>query len=255
MADQNSLPTPLDSHEIKYIKIISAGQKEYEVSHLLVNLDIYHDIDEPLAHGTLVLHSQKNILETIPLVGLELVRVSFSSLNDDGKSRTSYEKEFHVISIPDYILDKTNNTENVVMEIISKVAWEQQFINVSRSFPRATTSDVVRHMFQKLKHPIEIEDTLHARDLICPNLTPFQFIQKLKNISISRTRNHSDYRFFERKDKHWFKSSRTLIEANPVKDYYDGIPNFYHYDNSLLLYFKKDMHVNMAPGGPDQRKF
>ena len=207
---------PENSHKINYIRIVTEKGTVYDITKLFTDLIIYEGIRDDSVEGSLTFVDENDIMSTIPIIGREQLHISFTSRDDKGNFiEPPYEKVLSILS-PDMLQrDKSVFRQIVTVNFVSSEFIKQSRIKVNRSFT-ASNSDIVTQLMTALESSVQVEECLHPRTVIAPNITPFDFIHMLADESTSKTNESCDFAFFENKDGYHFKSVYTLMQQEPV---------------------------------------
>lgn len=207
---------PENSHRIDYIRIVTEKGTVYDITKLMTDLVLYEDLRNNSIEGSLTFVDENDIIATIPIVGRETLHVSFCNRDSNGKFiEPAYTKIFSVLKPDNLQRDKSVLHQFVTLNFVSQEYVKQVRIKVNRSF-FATNSNIVSDLMTALESSVTAEECLHQRTVICPNLTPFDFIHMLADESTSKINESCDFAFFENKDGYHFKSVYTLMQLDPV---------------------------------------
>ena len=146
--------------ELKDVVIISSNGVVHNISPQVLSIEIVENIFEPFTTGTITVSDAIDILNLIPMVGNELVRLEFNTPTLD--DQFAYKREFYVYNCSDKV--KTNDRSSIYqLRIISIEAAIDRGRRVSQTF-RGSPEQIVRSLVY--------DSGMHSsKDLYCENTT------------------------------------------------------------------------------------
>lgn len=207
-----------NSHEINYVRYISSSNDGYDITNIFSNIQLLEDLDGGFMRGECVFIDLMNMMESLSPDGSEQLQIKFSSRDKDFQLSDPYIKTFYVQNWT-YIPDPENLNRTVVKLILSsRYELEDEKVKISRSYKNITGSQFVNNALDILGYEEErnIEDTLHAKEFISPNLSPLQMIEFFTRNSQSKDSGSGDYYFFENRNGINFVTSTALVSQDPV---------------------------------------
>jgi hypothetical protein len=169
--------------------------------------------------------------------GTEMVEISFSSFDHDKQVvPIPYDKKFRVIGFKS-AKDRLNGLYDViVIDFSSDASVKNDSIKLARTYNKVSSSQFVNNCCDILgvEIPRHIEETLHSRDFVAPNVSPLDMINWVKLTSQSKENSGSDFYFFENKDGINFKSIETIKSTEPTQTIYYKPQNELFTFNAIL---------------------
>ena len=219
--------------------VIANYSREYmvDIRRECIQFNVYQDLYSPVMSFTATLKDSNGLIERFPFVGEETIGIIFK--NSDNTKKT-FKRIFNVYKIANR---KTDNerAESYTIHGISYEARANVNMAVDRSFLGLPFSSIVGSVYDeyfvnntlrnglKLEknyipevRPIFIEDTYGAHSVVAPLSSPFDFIAYCARQAQSSTYIESDFVFYEDTDGYNFRTVSSLIDIDPVEDYYDG---------------------------------
>lgn len=229
----DNLPTKVDVQDF----LILNYSREYvvDIRRQCVQFNLYQDLYSSTLTFTATINDSNGLIERFPFVGEEIVAISFKNSDDTTKTIT---KLFNVYKISNRSEVKERN-ENYSIHGVSFEARADLVSSVDRAFVGYKFSDMVASVYNEYfinsqlrnglklekkyiaeEKPIFIEETLGEHSVVPPLSTPFEFFQYCARQSQSSKYIESDYIFYEDVDGFNFRTISSLIDSEPVEDYY-----------------------------------
>lgn len=224
---------------------LSKDGNAFDLSNVFHTLIIDEDIESGFCRGKL-LFPDSFLKEEWIFQGTEYIDVTFNSLDINFKElETPYSKRFRVTN---YSSNKDSNTDKVnaiVLEFVTDAAIINESIKLKRSY-KESSSGFVSKCLDLLNYPYDyhIEETLHVKHFVAPNVSPLNMINWVKLNSQSKETNGSDFYFFENKDGINFKSIESL-KSNPATQTICFRPNIDMFTYNTILKFEKPKGYNL----------
>jgi hypothetical protein len=200
------------------------GNDKMKLLPQFVELSVYQSIFEPVMKAELLLNDNIGLFVNYPFTGEEIIDIEYRQLAGIGvtESDTSSMK-FIIKGVRDIALD---DRARALMYIVDLVSVE--FLQNVRKMVSHAFNDLVEDMaekvyeeyikkdteekFNKVK-PFEKEESIKVRNLVIPNLRPFQAIQWLAKHAVAKDyEKHFLYLFYEDNEKFNFVTIQKLIE-------------------------------------------
>ncbi len=211
--------------------------KSIDLFNMFIELNIYEDIFCNTISGTISINDSLDLINTIPLVGEEVLHVVYKTpgLDDD---IALIDKKFFIYKLSDRILNSEKSFV-YVLHFMSEEGYGDMFTKLRRSYT-GQLSEIVKRIFTEddamgSSSDIEIEPTANAYKFVAPNWSPLKCINWFTARSISIASNAPDYVFYQDVFKFNFKSISSLIsEESFIKYYYNDIdPSTIAHDQEL----------------------
>lgn len=189
------------------------------------------------------------------LNGTETVEISFTSVDENYiEYEKPYVKKFRVRKYEQVSQSETGAVRPTVMYLIHEGAVKNDSIKLCRSYTNTSSSAFVNQCCDLLGVDENrfIEETMHAKHFVAPNVSPLDMINWMKLTSQSKDNNGSDFYFFENKDGVHFRSLETMKVTEPKHTLiFKGNVDNYTYNN--ILDYKKskgyDLQDDIRFGG------
>ena len=189
-----------------------------------VEISIYQSIFEPCIKAEMLVNDQIGLFTNYPFTGEELVTVTYQQLTELGSDRTnSKEIRFIINGVRNISADDRARTLTYVVDLISV-----EFLQNSRKLVSHAYNDLIEDMAEKLydeyikndteekygkSKPFNKEESIKVRNMVVPNLRPFQAIQWLAKHAVAKDyENHFLYLFYEDTEGFNFITIQKLIE-------------------------------------------
>lgn len=179
-----------------------------------VSINVYEDIFATFLTGKLVLIDTVDLAQTIPIVGGELVTLTYK--NSD--SVNVRHLRFVVFKMNPQLItkDTMNSVRSCELMLISEEAVVDGLSSISRRFNDIGSNiveDIVYNYLQSVK-PIEIQSTANEIDFYSNFWRPSRAIQYIT--SRSQTETDLDMLFYEDMDGFKFKSLSSLLNGDSI---------------------------------------
>ena len=202
-------------------------------------INFYEDIDTPIVSGDITLSDAVGIVEATPILGEEILEVSFSTAgavpspisanaNNDPPNDAVIVNRFRIHRV-DPPTTGNQNFRSIKLHFVSDLAMKNVQIEVQKSFKGTTNfpktiSDIARIIYydsfcnndkNPTKKEFKVEPTKSLYSVHIPNWTPFKAIQYLasKAESASSDANGAHFVFYETLKGYRFVSIETLMKG------------------------------------------
>jgi len=205
-------------------KLTLSSGVELDISGVLLEVQLYEDIDTPSVTGTVSFVNTDGLSNSGPIIGQEYLKL---------KIRTpTFEKEENIIDFTENVLHVTNVTvsqvgnkgELILMNVITSEAVRNQGAVVSRSV-KGTYDQFVETLLKsdlKCTKKLDIEASAGLRKYVLPNTNPFDLIKIFRRKAVSFATNSPTYVFFENFRGYHFKTLEKMYEQKPVMTYFES---------------------------------
>jgi len=205
-------------------KLTLSSGVELDISGVLLEVQLYEDIDTPSVTGTVSFVNTDGLSNSGPIIGQEYLKL---------KIRTpTFEKEKNIIDFTENVLHVTNVTvsqlgnkgELILMNVITSEAVRNQGAVVSRSV-EGTYDQFVETLLKsdlKCTKKLDIEASAGLRKYVLPNTNPFDLIKIFRRKAVSFATNSPTYVFFENFRGYHFKTLEKMYEQDPVMTYFES---------------------------------
>jgi len=189
-----------------------------------VELVLYQSIFEPALKAEMLINDQIGLFDNYPLTGEELVTIRYKSV-DSAKSSNSIDKRLKMIikGVRDILVDDRARSRMYTMDLISPEylqnvrkyvshAYYERIEDMAEKVYEEYVSNPTKEKFNITK-PFKKEESLKIRNLVIPNLRPFQAIQWLAKHAVAKDyENHFLYLFYEDIEGYNFLTLQQLVE-------------------------------------------
>lgn len=201
---------------IEDVTIINVRGHAQTITPQVVGIEIYEDIFTPFMTGKIFVRDSQDIQNLLPLVGEEVVNISFKTPKIDEKH--GYKGEFYIFKMDDKI--KLREREVVfVLHFISKEAIIDMNKKISKAYS-GKISDIVRQICTNpegfgTKKQLNIEETSNTTKYVSNFWSPSQNLEWLTDSAINSNDSPS-YVFFENKHGLNFLSLESMYTGSPI---------------------------------------
>jgi hypothetical protein len=189
-----------------------------------IELTVYQSIFEPVMKAEMLINDSIGLFANYPFTGEEIVTIRYRQLTDVANGRDQ-EKEFKFIirGVRDIAPSDRTRTVMFIVDLTSV-----EFLQNTRKLVSHAYNDRVEDMAEQvyreyilddtltkfgMSKPFKKEETIKVRNMIVPNLRPFQGIQWLAKHAVAKNNeDHFTYLFFENTEGFNFVTIQQLIE-------------------------------------------
>lgn len=229
--------------DFQTLKLISSNGIVVDLNDYLVEFNLYEDIFKNFMNGQIVINDSNNILSRLPIIGDEVLIVSFGT-----PTLESYiQKYFNVYSITNQKSVNDNNTQIYTLHFCSPEAILDSNLTIFEPFS-GNVKDVVKKIFdgylklpkyikytensiemdESIQNNFLITDTQNKIKFISPGWSPAKCLNWLCSKAIPRDGKACDFLFWESSAGFFFASIENLIiesdKLNKVGGDYYYIP-------------------------------
>lgn len=228
MADNDGL-IHVQDFVLESCKIVTGQAKPMDFRYMVVEINYYEDIYNSCITGNMVINDSNNFLNGLGFNGNEYLLLSFTK---PGMAK-KIEKTFRIYKVSNRTLVKDQN-ENYVLHFCSEELILSEQYRVSKSYRGAKISDMVKDIVLNQLNVLptkfqdaNIEETQGVRDLIVPNIKPFEALNWLSTYAISNSPQTagSPYLFYENLNGYNFRSLQSLFTGKVYNTYNVDVKN------------------------------
>ena len=195
---------------INEVVLISRTGQEFDIKNLVSEINIYEDIFANCLTGSVVITDGKDLINEVPIVGEELIRINVSTPTFEGDD--VIYKTFKIYSISDKIPAPNDRAQMYIAHFISQEGYMDAMMQINGTF-RGNVGDVVSNIFDKyLKIARNTVDGIESRnntelsildktrnDIVfnSPSWSPFKCINYVASRSLRDDNDGSNFLFFE----------------------------------------------------------
>ncbi|MDX8383194.1 MAG: hypothetical protein R8M45_03865 [Ghiorsea sp.] len=212
------------------VTLTSDGGKSVDLRDVYYSISIFEDIFSHGMSGHIILKESYNLPEVFPIICEETLTIGFNT-QIKPKKETSFTKSFRITSVENFSLSENGHECTYLLNFTTQESIANMGIKISRSYgdKPATSSDIVREVCTGILNIdpklLQVEKSRFERDIVVPNLSPFELFRYLGNTDIldSSSENfdkESTFLFFEDKVGFKFVALTTLLEGKLHKTQY-----------------------------------
>lgn len=187
----------------------------------LQDITLYESIFDNTISGHITLLENVGLVELLPVVGVEVVHIGFSVLDDHGEEQ-KFARGFRVARVRDVSYPR-HGFRMYTLDLVTNEFVVSLSSRISRPFEGKSCADAVRTiMTQDLgintdKTFVAIEPTFGVMNAVIPNYTPLQAINYFTMLAQTVKAPHeSNFLFFETLDGFFFQSVSSMITLGKV---------------------------------------
>lgn len=210
---------------IEHIMIGKEDSEAYDVTNIMVRLEIIESIEEGFMSGTLSIMDSMGLIDAMKFDGNEVIGISFFSNRQQGGEAARFSNTFAVTRY-EYMDEQQSQTKGFIrIHFVSYPEIENEYHRVSKSYVNTGVHQIITDMLTIIGVPeqhMDIEPTLYNKDIVIPNLTPLEviaYISKFAHSGKSESKGDTNFYFFENRDSIRFVSGSTLFAQEPVFRY------------------------------------
>lgn len=193
-----------------------------DILKFFMGIDIQEDIFKATIIGQLSIIDTVNFYEEFPIVGEELLTITYSDFFGNTTTQT-----FFIYGVNQKV--KNSERQNFyVLDFCSEELFYNRDNIYSKSYKDKLACDIFKDAFSRCSptKPLVVQPTVELQDYIATNIYPFDVCKDMCTRAISTEGHEGSYVFYEDKDKFNFVSIEKLIQASPV-EYKVGDANLY----------------------------
>ena len=204
------------------------AQAGIDLRSVISSIDIYESIFDNTISARLILQESVALVELLPIVGAEFVRIAFEIDYDFGQGqeqRQSYTRIVRVQRLCEQIFPE-HEVRNYVLELITPEFMNSLSTRISKTYLAKPITTAIREIIEHNlrldagKRKVAIEECRGEINVTLANYTPLQAINFFSLIALSKDVQQSSFFFFETLDQFYFTSLQTLFNG-PVVGSYD----------------------------------
>jgi hypothetical protein len=122
-------------------------------------------------------------------------------------------------------LDQESNRESIILSLVSESSIKNRETNVKKNYSGSTSNSqsvslIVNDILQLPQNKVTIEETSNKYPFIGNNEHPFEILMMLAKKSVPLDDGNPGFFFYETRDGHAFRSIDSLLNQEPVAEYY-----------------------------------
>jgi hypothetical protein len=133
--------------EIPRIDLVSCVGEVISLKNKFLTLNLFEDLFKPAMHGFIVVIDSQNMLDLLPIVGEEKLRVKFHAANyGDPDPNNWIEKEFDIYKVSD-IITESDYTKRYTLHFVSPEMRRNNLVRISKGYANLRISEIVKGLF------------------------------------------------------------------------------------------------------------
>jgi len=218
--------------------LFNYNKKVLDIRHLMIEINVYHDIFTNGTKCELVIGDTNGIVEIMPIVGEEKLLLEFSSPMDD--KILTYVFQIYKISVKEKL---AHRSELIILHGVTQETVNNARTTVENSFVDQTSSTIIRSIYERhlrpreedfimsdLKSKIVIQKVDRNMSVVFPRIPPYEAIRY-----ICQETYHSGKLIFET-----YKNNELESEDSPANETTNNSQssNFVFFQKSDGWYFQ-----------------
>jgi len=201
-------------YSIESVSLTSSTGKDYQIKDLIVGIDIFESLASPYIKCELSIVDAANMIESIPIIGQEYVKMSLKDLN----TNTKIQREFYIASIGNYTKGNSQ-TAMYVLKLVTPEYMMNSLTAVSQAFTGPISKAVETVVKDYLKSKMKVSETsVGDYKVVVPNWNPFKAIDWLTRRGSSA--KGYPYTFYETLvDGYHLESYESIFNKKPFNKY------------------------------------
>lgn len=205
--------------EVQFAQLISSSGQTVGIEYAIVNLTLFEGISKPILSGEVLVSDSVNLSSMFPLIGQEYLKLKIATAGDSDNSRIiDFTENALYVNTISARKDVGNGVQAYLISFSSREHRVNERVRVNRSLTGSST-DIVRQVLQNhlgTKKRLFLEPSADNRKFLSANKRPFELIEDMTNLAISKKHIEPCYLFFETYRGFHFRSLASLY-AQPSK--------------------------------------
>lgn len=200
-------------YAIESVLLTSSVGKEHEIKDLVIGFDFYESIVSPYIKCEVSIIDAANMIELIPLIGQEKVKIHIKDLNTNSVIR----REFYIASVQNYVKGNAQSAM-YVLKLVTAEYMMNSLSLVSQAFTGPISTSINKIVKDYLKSTVKVESSLGDYKVIVPNWNPYKAIDWLSKRATSS--KGYPFAFYDTlKDGMVFESYEKIMTKNVFNKY------------------------------------
>ena len=218
--------------ELDVVALFNSKRNTVDLDKSLVEFSIFQDLFSKGIKCELLLHDANALIDTVPIVGDETIVIQFRTPTFKKKRRYV----FRVYKITDRAVVE-QRAEEYVLHGISQEVMSNERKSVNKSFIDLKGSEIITAIYENYLRPTEeeygvvkknigltVQDTLQNHSIVFPGEKPFDAIDYIAGETFPEAQTQEsdtpNFIFFQREDGWHFRTIDSLLESEPVEDFF-----------------------------------
>ena len=218
--------------ELDVVALFNSKRNNVDLDKSLVEFSIFQDLFSKGIKCEVLLHDANALIDTVPIVGDETIVIQFRTPTFKKKRRYV----FRVYKITDRAVVE-QRAERYVLHGISQEVMSNERKSVNKSFIDLKGSEIITAIYENYLRPTEeeygvvkknigltVQDTLQNHSIVFPGEKPFDAIDYIAGETFPEVQTQEseapNFIFFQREDGWHFRTIDSLLESDPVEDFF-----------------------------------
>lgn len=198
------------------VLLINHKNEISDITALVTAAEVYESLFKTFMSGRLVINDRVNLLNTLPIVGEERIRITLDCASAPGKKVV----DFVVLSIENIDYAANLQGQDYVMFLVTPEAIRNELTSIAQSF-RGEISDAAElvykdHLKSSKKLTIEKTGGQSGQPLIIPRLKPADALTFLRRRAMSAETSCHLFLSFETTEGFTFATPEKMLSTSPV---------------------------------------
>lgn len=167
-------------YAVESVLLTSSVGKEHEIKDLVVGFDFYESLVSPYIKCEVSIIDAANMIELIPLIGQEKVKIHIKDLN----TNNVIKREFYIASVTNYVKGNAQSAM-YVLKLVTAEYMMNSLSLVSQAFTGPISTSINKIVKDYLKSIVKVESSLGDYKVIVPNWNPYKAIDWLSKRATS----------------------------------------------------------------------
>lgn len=217
---QDAAGITIGQYELQELTLVSFNGTRFDIRGQYGMLEIFEDLFGNCLSGSVTLIDTLNLVEKLPIIGQEKIRIQFKSAAYEGnQGKSVYEFDVYALSLATPV---TEGAQAYKLEFFSpEMRWNLK-TKLSRAFnggPENIATEIIRKHLRSEKK-IVVEPTKAKQHFVAANWQPFYTLNWLGKRTLSQKYKGGGYVFFENSDNEfYFTSLEALLDRPSVQTY------------------------------------
>ncbi len=205
--------------DVEKLDIVNHQDEVFDLRAVFTEIEITSSIFEPGIHGTITVYDAIGLINQVPIVGEERIRIRYRTPENRPK-----EGEFIVWRLTDEHPDEKGNSSVYRLHFCSpEMIWNARN-TVSKSYPQTDEAlSIVNDLmitYLRTRKELRTRDTVikdPAKILVIPSYKPFEAIDMVRRRAYTEDGSSNYFLFFERWD-YWYFTTLDQLVAQPINN-------------------------------------
>tara|TARA_Y100001973_G_C5175730_1_gene321781 strand:- start:161 stop:1537 length:1377 start_codon:yes stop_codon:yes gene_type:complete len=228
----SSLSYRANDIELDSVLLFNSKRNTVDLEKIMIEFNVFHDLFVKGIKCEIFVHDSNALIDTVPIVGDETIVMQFRTPTFEKKRRYV----FRVYKITDRTAEE-QRAETYTIHGISQEVLSNERKSVNKSYTDLKGSQIVSAVYDNFLRPTEeeygivkknielnIQDTLQNHSFVFPGEKPYDVIDFVGSETFPEIKTQEsiapNFIFYQREEGWNFKTIDSLIEADPVEDFF-----------------------------------